>query len=249
MKGISKPTLVYDRFTFTAPSSWSATTPWCSCLKFLACFLVYFVFCSALRIVVDPSSYPHHHPKFPRSRPPSSSLPSVLVSIFVVVWLGCGCECGCGWGSFVKCLGFVWVYWVNSWKNAGICLWSFSSVRLCSFLFCLVLFFFAGRSECTWCIKIAYGVLNFLRFSVGFPKMSVRVCRDKGWTGDYDFFSGTPNYVRSAGNRWRSTGLALSVSSPKYLGLEFCSRWEPNLGVKYDTLGWCYWFRDYNQVL
>lgn len=44
------------RFTFTAPSSWSATTPWCSCFKFLGCFLVYFVFCSALRIVVVPPS-------------------------------------------------------------------------------------------------------------------------------------------------------------------------------------------------
>lgn len=34
------------------------------------------------------------------------------------------CAAAVASGSFVKCLGFVWVYWVNSWKNARICLWS-----------------------------------------------------------------------------------------------------------------------------
>lgn len=204
------------RFTFTAPSSWSATTPWCSCFKFLGCFLVYFVFCSALRIVVvppspsritrlEPPSHPHLRlPSWSASSPSSGWDVDVDVDMVVAVAR-----------LFNVWVLFEFIEWIPGKTQEFVFGLSVVFGSALCFLFFLILLFFDPRSECTWCIKIAYGVLNFSGLGIGFPKLSVRVCRDKGWTGDYDFFSGTPNYVRSAGNRWRSTSLAPLPCSPK----------------------------------
>lgn len=150
------------RFTFTAPSSWSATTPWCSCFKFLGCFLVYFVFCSALRIVVvppspsritrlEPPSHPHLRlPSWSASSPSSGWDVDVDVDMVVAVAR-----------LFNVWVLFEFIEWIPGKTQEFVFGLSVVFGSALCFLFFLILLFFAPRSECTWCIKIAYGVLNF----------------------------------------------------------------------------------------